>query len=165
MAASKKILSLLHQNRIGLALLLLFWGISIAIYLQLPDIIPTHFNGRGKADDYGPRSTLFTLPLIATVLFTGMAFLKTIPHRLNYLRPVTPLNAARQYRQAVQLLSWLQNVIVLLFASIVAGIYYSVQSGTHHIGKLFLPLSLLFVFAPTIYFLIKQTRKDSHSTN
>jgi uncharacterized membrane protein len=41
---------------------------SALVFRDLPAIIPTHWDAAGQVNGHGPRSTLFLLPLIMTVL-------------------------------------------------------------------------------------------------
>ena len=60
------------------------WALVINTYKSLPNIIPTHYNGAGLADGFGDKSMIFTLPLVATVLFVGLTILNRFPHIFNY---------------------------------------------------------------------------------
>ena len=45
-------------------------GIS---YTNLPDIIPAHFNYKGEVDGFGTKSTIWTFPILSSIIiFTGI---------------------------------------------------------------------------------------------
>lgn len=48
--------------------LLLGWWVALANYSTLPSRIPTHFNFKGQADNYGPPWMILLLPAISTVV-------------------------------------------------------------------------------------------------
>ena len=53
----------------GSTLLIGTWILSIICFSDLPESIPTHFNGAGKADGFGEKINFFVLPIIGTILF------------------------------------------------------------------------------------------------
>ena len=55
----------------ALALLILNCVLSIWAYLELPDIVPTHFNLAGTPDDFGSSRSIFISPALA-LLFYGV---------------------------------------------------------------------------------------------
>lgn len=96
-----------------LLLLLLF---PIIYFGELPDTIPMHFNGRGEADGFGQKATLWLLPGLGLVLFLAMHFLQDRPEWYNYPVKITPENASRQYRVASRMIRALKVVVMLIFA-------------------------------------------------
>lgn len=55
------------------------------IWNQLPEIIPTHFNLEGKADDWGSRWTIFLMPVISFPLYFILRYIPRIDPRFkNY---------------------------------------------------------------------------------
>ncbi|MFN5237077.1 MAG: DUF1648 domain-containing protein, partial [Bacteroidota bacterium] len=77
-------------------------GLALALsrYPELPEQIPTHFNGKGVADGYGPRWTIFMLPAISMVMSVGLMILARYPNQFNYLTVITPENASFEYKKA-----------------------------------------------------------------
>ena len=59
--------SLYIQMGIVLFLYLILWGNALYLYKKLPDTIPTHFDISGKPDTWGNKSSLFLLPITATI--------------------------------------------------------------------------------------------------
>jgi uncharacterized membrane protein len=60
----------------GMILLLL---LPAVYYTELPDTIPQHFNARGEADGFGPKITLWILPILGVVLYMILTILVRIP--------------------------------------------------------------------------------------
>ena len=66
----------------GITLKSLRWGSIVIIlvafffmaanYMALPDQIPIHYNHRGEIDNYGPKSYLWIMPVLAAVMCYGM---------------------------------------------------------------------------------------------
>ena len=134
------------------------WALVINTYKSLPNIIPTHYNGAGLADGFGDKSMIFTLPLVATVLFVGLTILNRFPHIFNYPTDISTNNALKQYTNATRLIRYLKVVFVVIFGLIS---YQTIKHGsgqTEGLGVWFLPLTLGLIFIPIIYFLIKLSR-------
>lgn len=81
----------------------LMFLISLAVYPQLPEQIPLHFNAAGTVDGTGPRLTIFMFPCVTAFLLGVAAISPRIdPRQDNYRK------FRRQYRQ-------LHFVLALLF--------------------------------------------------
>lgn len=106
------------SEALGWLLLFAFWFLIITNYPKIPDIVPTHFNFNGKADAFGGKARIFTLPSIATILFLGMTILNKFPHIFNYPTEITNDNALRQYKSATRMIRFLKLIIVLIFGLI-----------------------------------------------
>ncbi len=145
---------------LGWIMLLAIWGLTFNHYSTLPDTIPTHFNGAGEADGFGSKASIIGLPVIATLLFIGLTILNRYPHIFNYPSPVTQDNALRLYTLATRMLRFLKLVLVVVFGGIE---FMTIQNATGKaagLGVWFLPLTLVLVFLPLIYFVIKSVQKN-----
>ncbi|UOY07319.1 DUF1648 domain-containing protein [Muricauda sp. SCSIO 64092] len=80
------------------------WMLTLFHYSALPEIIPIHYNAAGEADEFGNKSHMLTLPIIATVLFMGLTFLNKFPHKFNYPTKTTTETALHQYTNATRLI-------------------------------------------------------------
>lgn len=133
------------------------WILTAVNYQNLPDIIPIHYNAVGKADGYGDKWMIFTLPLIATILFIGLSILNRYPHMFNYPVKITADNAMKQYGIATRMMRYLKLMIVLIFGLIS---YQTINHANGHedgLGIWFLPLVIGLVFIPIVYFSIKSS--------
>ena len=141
---------------------LLGWGVLLALwvwtgtsYSSLPDSIPTHFNAAGEADGFGRKASIVGLPLIATLLYIGLTLLNRVPHIFNFPTPVTPDNALRQYTNATRMIRYLKLILVLVFAGISFQTIQQANGTGEGLGLWFLPLTLVLIFVPLIYFVSK----------
>ena len=140
---------------IGWLLIGAIWVLTITNYSTLPNTIPTHFNGAGEADGFGSKASIIGLPFIATLLFIGLTVLNRHPHSFNYPSPVTQNNALRLYTLATRMLRYLKLVLVVVFGGIE---FMTIQNATGKaagLGVWFLPLTLVLIFLPLIYFVVK----------
>jgi hypothetical protein len=64
----------------------------------LPEQVPSHFGISGRPDAWSERPTLLILPVVGIVFWIALIVLTRIPHRFNYIVPISHETAARQYR-------------------------------------------------------------------
>ncbi|MBM3426670.1 MAG: DUF1648 domain-containing protein [Bacteroidetes bacterium] len=140
--------------------LLVLWGYTFSHYSSLPETIPTHFNAAGEADGFGSKASLIALPIIATVLFIGLTVLNRYPHVFNYPTAITQDNALRLYTLATRMLSYLKLVLVLVFGGIELMTIQHASGKGAGLGAWFLPLTLILIFLPLIYFVIKSVKSN-----
>ncbi|MEJ7625897.1 MAG: DUF1648 domain-containing protein [Ferruginibacter sp.] len=142
---------------IGKILLCLMWGITIYVFVNLPEIIPVHFNAAGNANRYGNKITLLILPVIATIIYAGITKLNNYPHLFNYMIKITEKNAAFQYTVATRMLRYVKLAVLIIFTLLILFTYLSVVKITKGIGIWFLPFTFGILFIPTLIMLIKST--------
>ena len=143
---------------LGWLILLALWGLTISHFSTLPDTIPTHFNASGEADGFGSKASIIGLPVIASLLFVGLTVLNRYPHIFNYPTAITEDNALRLYTLATRMLRYLKLVLLVVFGGIG---FMTVQHATGKaagLGAWFLPLTLVLIFIPLIYFVIKSVQ-------
>lgn len=131
------------------------WLMILLNYADLPDTIPTHFNAAGKVDDYGSKSTIFLLPVIATLLYGGMTRLNLFPHIFNYTKKITAENALAEYTNSTQMMRYVKLVIVFLFTIIVFKTIQTAGGKSEGLGIWFLPLVLVLALALFLVYLLR----------
>lgn len=131
---------------------------TVINYQSLPDIIPTHYNEVGVADGFGDKWMILTLPFVATVLFFGLTILNNFPHIFNYPNDINEDNALRQYTNATRLIRYLKVIVVVIFGLISYQTIRHSNGFTEGLGIWFLPLTLILIFVPIFYFLIKSSK-------
>lgn len=144
----------------GLLLLVAMWSLTHFHYQSLPDIIPTHFNAAGEADNFGNKTMIFTLPLIATILFVGLTYLNKFPHLFNYPSHITEEDAFMQYTNATRLMRCLKVIIVVVFGLITYRTITHAQGPSEGLGIWFSPLTLGFIYLPIVHYVIKALKNS-----
>jgi len=139
----------------GLVALLALWIFLIVAYSHLPDVIPVHYNGMGQADAFGKKGEIFTLPIIATVVFAGMTILSRFPHVFNYPVKINENNAFFQYRNMARMLRCLKLGLVLVFGGLVLQTVRNAAGNTEGLGVWFMPVLLAIICIPTLFFMVK----------
>ena len=130
------------------------WALPLINYSILPEIIPIHFNGAGKANGFGNKTHIFILPIISTLLFIGLTILNKRPHIFNYPSQITKENAVHQYTNATRMMRVLKLVIVLLFGLIIFKTIENLNGNADGLGTWFLPFTIGLFISLTIYFLM-----------
>ena len=147
---------------LGLLILIALWGYTISHFSNLPETIPTHYNAAGEADDFGGKTSIIRLPIIATLLFIGITVLNQYPHIFNYPTTITQDNALRIYTLATRMLRYLKLVFVTIFGGITFKTIQTASGESSGLGGWFLPLTAGLIFIPLIYFVIKSVQGKNH---
>ncbi|MEH7109958.1 DUF1648 domain-containing protein [Bacillus sp. JJ1764] len=127
------------------------------LYKGLPDKVPVHFNAMGKADGWGGKGSIWTIPIIESLLFITLSFVERYPHVYNYPVRITEENAPRLYFEARRMMVILNFEIVLLL-SLITWESVQVAKGMDSHGGWFLPVFLFIILGTvgiTVYRLIR----------
>ena len=143
---------------IGWFALLAIWVLVISNYSNLPDTIPTHYNGMGNADGFGNKTNILILPLIASILFVGITIINKFPYIFNYPTQITEENALRQYTNATRMLRFMKLILVILSGLFTFKTIQGANGQSFGHGIWFLPLTLGLIFIPLTYFITKSFR-------
>lgn len=81
-----------------LVLLLVPFAVSAYLWNDLPDIVPTHFNAAGEADDWGPKwINAILIPSIGIVTYLMLVFLPAIDPKKKIQAAQKPIAAIRLF--------------------------------------------------------------------
>jgi uncharacterized membrane protein len=97
---------------IALIIFISIWVTVIYFYDKLPQIIPVHFDLTGNVDRMGDKSSIFTLPFIASFLYLLITVISKYPQSFNYLQEITLDNAKSQYTFATRLLRVIKLIVL-----------------------------------------------------
>ncbi len=91
-----KVLDTLKKEWYVLIILLLPFVASAVLWNDLPDVVPTHFNIQGEADDYGPKwMTAILIPAIGLGVYFLLIFLPAIDPKKRIRSTQKPIAAIR----------------------------------------------------------------------
>jgi uncharacterized membrane protein len=127
-------------------------------YADLPDKIPVHFNAKGEADGYGPKSTIWILPILTAVMAIAMNFVSKIPHTYNFPSKITEENAPRMYAIASRMMVFLNFITAGIFAYILWGSIRKAQGQMEGLGSWFLITTLLGMGILLVYFTLQLSK-------
>ncbi len=142
-------------------ILLLTWIIVIVNYSKLPATIPTHYNAAGQANGLGGKVSILILPAIATILCIGLTLLNKFPHIFNYPILITKENALEQFSNATKMIRFLKLDVVIIFGFITFRTIQKSRGLADGLGAWFLPVLLIVIFLPMLYFITKAFRNKS----
>jgi len=129
---------------ISVTLLIFILGYTLMVYADLPDIIATHFNAQGEADDFGSKLIIWLLPSIGLVMFVGLFYLNKFPHIHNYNVNITEGNALQNYRLSSRIVRFTNLFSLTLFAIITFDIIQLAKGfKTTILGSTFLIITLI----------------------
>lgn len=140
---------------VGILCLIGLIVIPFIYYSELPSEIPSHYNGSGEPDAYSSKAVIWTLPIVGTLLFFMLKMLTPYPDKFNYPIQITQQNARTVYGYGVKTLNWMSTAIAgvclyLTHSTILIGL-----GQAENLGSLFLPVFVIILFGPVIYFLYK----------
>lgn len=129
----------------------------IAVWGQLPDQVPAHYNAAGEVNRWGSKWELILLPIIAAILAIFMTFLEKHPEWHNYMNLIEN-NIEFQYKNSILLLNVIKNECVLLFVLVDYNIVQVALGRAESIGILFMPITLAVIFGSIIFFVVRSIR-------
>ncbi|MCG7345866.1 DUF1648 domain-containing protein [Sporosarcina sp. ACRSL] len=129
----------------------------IAVWGQLPDQVPAHYNAAGEVNRWGSKWELIILPIIAAFLAICMTFLEKHPEWHNYMN-LNENNIEFQYKNSILLLNVIKNECVLLFVFLSYNITQVALGNAESLGSLFLPIFLVSLFASMAFFIVRSIK-------
>lgn len=142
----------------GIAALILTVVLVAASWRGLPDRVPHHFDFSGQPDVWGGKWVLLLLPAFSLVLYVFLGFIRAMPHRFNYLWPITEQNAERQYRIAMSMLTLLRLEVVLLFGYLNWVMIQCARGGVASLGSLFAPIIVVVLLVTIVAHIVAAGR-------
>ena len=111
---------------ISLALIVCFAVFLFISWGSIPEIVPTHFDGKGVANDFGSKSTLLIEMGIMVGVLALLAVIEQFPQLWNMPVEVTAENKARIYLITSYMIGILK---ILVVGIIMMGILSSIYTG------------------------------------
>jgi uncharacterized membrane protein len=133
---------------IAFLICLFTFSLSIIVFNDLPDLIPSHFNSKGMVDSYSSKEMILGLPFISLMIFIVLHNVNRSPHIFNYPVKITEENAMEMYRYATRLIRVMNLVIVVFFSYINFQIISNAKGVSTGLGVYALPVFLFAIFAP-----------------
>lgn len=134
---------------LALAVLLAVTLYVLIVWKRLPEQIPSHYNGLGQPDAYGPRSGILFLPTVSWFLFALISVTERFPSAWNTVNGIRRENIPRALRLSKTLVGILRLGLSLNFAWI---IFCTARSAP--LGAAALPLLLAVIFVPLLVIVV-----------
>lgn len=90
----------------------------VFVWYKVPATIPTHYDALGRQDDEGSKWLVIVLPALGFCIVSIMNLFKKHPEWANYPKRINESNAAAFYLANRQLLTILNNGIIIFFSLI-----------------------------------------------
>lgn len=142
-----------YEMVIEILCLMLLIGVMVYLFLEwkdIPDLIPGHYNAMGEVDRMGNKGELLVLPIIGWIMYIVITILEQIPQIWNTGVTVTEENKERVYRIIKNMISTMKLTVVAVFVFITIN-----SSQEKSLPIWFLPVFLILMFGPMIYFIVK----------
>ncbi len=148
-------------DRFSFLLFFIIWLNVFVYYPDLPNEIPTHFNGRGQADAFGSKQTIWILMGVFSSIFIGIYILNKYPHLHNYTVKITEENALKNYRFSTRVLRVVNFLNLLLLAYILKTMMTPYEKQSTAFGGWFLPTIMIGSLVLIIYIFVKANKINS----
>ena len=148
-------------DRFSFLLFFIIWLSVFVYYPDLPNEIPTHFNGRGQADAFGSKQSIWILMGVFSSIFIGIYILNKYPHLHNYTVKITEENALKNYRFSTRILRVVNFLNLLLLAYILKTMMTPYEKQSTAFGGWFLPTIMIGSLVLIIYIFVKANRINS----
>lgn len=132
----------------GWVLLAMLWVATIVTYLEVPDLIPIHYNFEGIITKYGDKITLLFFPLTATIMLIGLSLLVRNP--LLFTRES---GSVKQY--SIRMFRWLKISLALVFSIVMVFIHVSTLDHENNLQPYIFPTVIAIVAIPVSYYIYK----------
>lgn len=148
-------------DRFSFLLFFIIWLSVFVYYPDLPDEIPTHFNGRGQADAFGSKQSIWVLMGVFSSIFIGIYILNKYPHLHNYTVKITEENALKNYRFSTRVLRVVNFLNLLVLAYILKTMLTPYEKQSTAFGGWFLPTVMIGTLVLIIYIFVKANKINS----
>lgn len=129
----------------------------LIVWPSLPGEVPAHYNGVGEVDRWGSKWEIIIMPMIGLMMWIGLTILERYPHVYNYTN-ITEENVRAQYLNGRMMINVLKNVMIGIFAYLNWKDIQIALGYQDTLGVWFLPIFLLLIFGPMVYFIVKSFR-------
>lgn len=140
---------------VSLAILVLAWIFLLSTYANMPEIVPIHLDGSGKADGFANKTSLFIGPSISIIIYIVLTYLNKYPQIYNYPSVINENNAAQYYTIGSRMIRYLKLSVMIVFLLIQFEIFAIAKGIEFDIGVWSLIIPLTIILAPTIYFIVR----------
>ena len=140
---------------IAFVLFIVAWMLTIAVYQQAPEQIPTHFNMNGVATQWSTKSTIWGVSAVFTFAYL-IAFASVYNHKLVNMPIRLKAEVLERQLHLMSRMSRFMSILVnVLWISALVSISGSFMSISSFAVQLMLKVSFVLLFIPAIYYSLK----------
>jgi uncharacterized membrane protein len=135
-----------------LSFILLLINILLVLfyYPQLPDVIDSHFNIIGTADNNASKIIILILPILSLLSYLLFAYVIRHPEIMNFPVRLNETNKNRLIVISVQMINTLRFLLSFLFLYISISVIYSEIKLLHHINVYIIYIVIVSIFLTLI---------------
>lgn len=148
-----KIFQFIHRISVGIAFVSIL--IPIVFWKWIPDTIPMHYNAAGQVDNWSDKTSLILLLFVILILL-GLMCITEYYLRVSAISKNADDSEQNQMFMVHSMIVLMNLLIQLMFLYMIVCIV-----SCRRLGRLFLPVSLVVVFLPLVWYLVKYYRSDS----
>ena len=145
---------------ISLAAVAVTFVITASHWAELPAQVPLHFGASGAPNGWGDKNGLWILPFVSMFLYIVLTAASRYQRLIN-----VPFRIERDAPEVQQLLLNMSIVLkaamTLMFAYLTWASMNAALGRSEGLGRDVLPVSLLVIFSPMIWYLLKLWRYRS----
>jgi uncharacterized membrane protein len=132
-------------------------GLLLAVWPELPDRVPGHYDAAGRVTRYDPKGSLWLLWAVSAGLYVLLSVINRFPNAWNIglARPAEHPEAFRRARTTVRAL---KAVTVWLFTFILWNSVRVAQGEAAGLPGWFVPVVFVLILGPTLFLLYEAGR-------
>jgi uncharacterized membrane protein len=138
----------------------LFAIITLAFhYAELPQKVPKHFDAHGVVNEWGDKSSLWTLVGVACSVYLAMTLFRFLPAKAISL-PVPAERRAAAMPVAFAMVGWMKAEMAWIFAVVTWSLVAVAQGRSKGLSPWFTPALLVTVSGTVAYYFWQMTRTE-----
>lgn len=129
--------------------------LPLVFWKQIPDRIPIHYNAAGVVDNWTDKTSMILIMFCVAIL-TGLMCIAVYVVKTNLLSRYTKEVEKTELTRAYPMVVCMNLVMQCMFAYIMFCV-----TTRRSLGKFFVPIVLIAIFAPLVVFLFKRTKQKA----
>lgn len=135
--------------------IVLLWMLVVVNYSKLPNSIPIHFDISGKPNNFGEKSYVFLMPLVASVIFFFLTSKERLSRSSSNSESSRQRNASDRSTTSSRLYIYLKLMLIVFFSFLEIKTFQIATGKAESLGVWFIPLSIGILIAVIAYFKLK----------
>lgn len=132
------------------------WIYTLLSYPSLPDNIAIHFDVNGHVKNHGSKSTVFGLPLLASLFYLVVIYLKVFIKKEYHKNKTSPKFTFKKYKSIIKIIDVSKLSFILLFA--LSTIKQIQTANSKSFGSWYSFIIIVLILIPLLYSVIRSLR-------
>ncbi len=148
---------LIVLDALSILLIFLTFMYVFAVWPELPDQLPTHYNFAGEVDGWSGRSSIWLLPVLSAVIFATTSLSMFFPKYINLPVRITDENRRRVIHEALLMMGFLKLIMIAMFSAIT---FFTARLANLPSWLMFVFLGLLFLDVVLFFVRVKRAARQ-----